>query len=105
MTNKKESPKKDVETIEEFTSIKPDFKHRYEDLPQNNIIHAAKQIDTVLHLLYVILEPNSALPPAHACTVERLHESNEYLKQQVLDSLFIIDSLASDICVIANSIE
>ena len=105
MTNKKESPKKNVETIEEFTPTKPDFKHRYEGFPQNNVINASCQISTVLTFLYEVLEPEKTLPPAHVCTVERLHHSNESLKKQVMDALFIIDSLNSDILVIAQAME
>ncbi|MDD5229280.1 MAG: hypothetical protein PHN45_05495 [Methylococcales bacterium] len=105
MTNKKASPQKNVETIEEFTPKKPDFKHRYESFPQNNVINASCQISTVLTFLYEILEPKNTLPPAHVCTVERLHQSNESLKKQVMDALFIVDSLNSDILAIAQAME
>lgn len=87
------------------TPVTPDFKHRYADLSCNNLIHATAQIQTVLSLLYPNLEPKKELPPAHVCTVERLHQSHESEKAQILDALFIIDSLSRDIEAIANTIE
>lgn len=105
MTNKKESPQKNVETIETFTPKTPDFKHRCADFPENNIGCATGQIKTVLTLLYGILQPTKTLPPAHVCTVERLHQDNEILKQQVMEALFIIDSLNSDILAITQVME
>lgn len=94
-----------TETTQTFAPKTPDFKHRHEDCPPNSIGCATGQINTVLNLLYGILQPKTTLPPAHVCTVERLHQDNESLKQQVMDALFIIDSLNSDIAAIAQTID
>lgn len=102
MTNKKESPKKDVETAVAFTPVNPDFKHRYENLPQNNIIHATCQISTVLGFLYPLLEP-SKTPEVSLSMVSDLYRKHENLKEEILNALFIIDSLNSDAQVIAQA--
>jgi hypothetical protein len=95
----------ETESTPTFTPKTPDFKHRYDDCPANDIGCATGQINTVLRLLYDILQPKTTLPPAHVCTVERLHSDSESLKQQVMDALFIIDSLNSDIAAIAQTID
>ena len=91
MTNQDQNPKT------------PDFKHRNEDYPHNNIIYATLQIQTVLDLLYSSLEPAEIPPPAFR-TADRLHEQHERLKERVNDALHIIDSLNRDVKAIALAI-
>jgi hypothetical protein len=105
MTNKKESPQKNVETIETFTPKTPDFSHRCEDYPQNHIIQTSCEIETILNFLYGILEPADTLPPPHICTVERLHNDNERLKERVNDAIHIIYNLNRDIKALAKTID
>ena len=104
MTNKKESPQKNVETIETFTPKIPDFKHRYADIPQNNVIHASCQLSTVLKFLYPLLEP-AKMPEVSLSMIDDMHRNHENLKSEVLEALFIVDSLNSDILVIAQVME
>lgn len=86
------------------TTVTPDFSHRCADYPENEIAIASNQIKTVLSFIYPLLEPKSTLPPAHVCTVERLHADNESLKEQIINALFIVDSLNRDIHAIAETI-
>jgi hypothetical protein len=104
MTNKKESPKKNVETIETFTPKTLDFKHRCADIPQNNVIHASCQLNTILQFLYPLLEP-AKMPEVSLSMIDDMHRNHEHLKSEVLDALFIIDSLNSDILVIAQAMD
>ena len=87
------------------TTSTPDFSHRCADYPENNIIHATSQIQTVLRLLYPKLEPKKELPNAEFCTPERVRDDVNSAKQDIMDALFIIDSLTRDIEALANMID
>lgn len=80
----------------------PDFSHRYDDCPPNNIINAACQIDTVLGFLYSTLEEAQTLPPASHLTVDRLISDQKMLINCVNDALHIIDSLNRDVKAIVK---
>ena len=93
-----------TETTQTFTPKTPDLKHRFDDCPSNSIGCASSQIKTVLNLLYPLLEPSKP----KEITIEMvndLHKNQEQFKQEILDILFIIDSLNSDIAAIAQTID
>ena len=100
MTNKNLNPKKTNES-----RVTPDLSHRYDDFPECNIICATAQIQTVLRLLYPKLEPKKELPNAEFCTPERVRDNVNSAKQDIMDALFIIDSLTRDIEALANMID
>ena len=94
-----------AETTQTFAPKTPDFKHRFDDCPANNIGCATGQIKTVLGFLYNALHDAEKLPPASHLTVERLISDKKMLIESVNNALFIIDSLNSDIAAIAETID
>lgn len=87
------------------TPVTPDLKHRFDDYPQNNIINAVCQIDTILNFLYASLDTAQKLPPATHCTVERLISDKTHLINNVTNAIYIVDSLNSDVKAIAQAMD
>lgn len=83
----------------------PDLSHRYNDYPQNNILYASSQIQTVLSFIYNALEDAQKPLAPHNISVERLLSDKKALVEEIQDALYIIDSLNRDVKAIAFAVE